>query len=271
MLRSSFRIVSSAAIALVAAILPAAAQDQSSKEVDVALVLAVDISYSMDFEEQRLQRQGYIEAITSKQVIEGIKQGIHGRIAVAYVEWAGVHERQVTIPWTIIDGEAAARAFAAKLDEKVNPIIRRRWTSVSGAIDLGVELITTSDFTAIRKVIDVSGDGPNNHGRPVEPARDEALAKGIVINGLPLVLKRSFNSQYDIKDLAPYYEDCVIGGPGAFSISIQDASQFVEATRNKLLREIAGLDVPLVIRVTDRPKIDCLIGERMVRDRWRNN
>ena len=264
-------LATAAALAACFAAAPAAAQQADSKEVDVALVLAVDISYSMDYDEQRLQRQGYIEAILSKQVIDGIRQGVHGRIAVAYIEWAGVHERQVTIPWTIIDGEASARAFTALLDEKVNPIIRRRWTSVSGAIDLGVELIESSGYTAIRKVIDVSGDGPNNHGRPVEPARDEALGKGIVINGLPIVIKRAFNSQYDIRDLAPYYEDCVVGGPGSFSIAIQEPAQFIEATKNKLLREIAGLDVPPVIRASDRPKVDCMVGERMIRERWRNN
>ena len=255
--------------AILAASAPLAQTAGDPKDIDVALVLAVDISYSMDYDEQRLQRQGYREAIVSREIIDGIRKGVHGRIAVTYVEWAGANERWVTIPWMVIDGDASAKTFADLLDEKNNPIRRARWTSVSGAIDLGVEQIEKSGFNAIRKVIDVSGDGPNNNGRPVEPARDEALAKGIVINGLPLVLKRSFNSQYDISYLAEYYEDCVIGGPGGFSISIQEKSQFVEATRNKLLREIAGLETPPVMRVNDRAKVDCMIGERMTRERWR--
>lgn len=257
-----------AACLLIATITGTQSQSQrSATEVDLQLVLAVDISYSMDPEEQRLQREGYMEAIVSPEVIEAIGRGLLGRIAVSYLEWAGSTDQQVVVGWRMIDGKAAAEAFAAELRAK--PYRRAFRTSVSGALDASTALIETSGLTSQRRVIDVSGDGANNNGRPVEPARDDALSKRITINGLPIMLKRPDNRTMDIANLDQYYEDCVVGGPGSFVIPIKSLDEFVPATRRKLIMEIAGLD-PVRLPYdqvnaipVDRVKTDCLIGERL--------
>jgi hypothetical protein len=243
-------------------------------EVDVALVLAVDISFSMDIDELALQRDGYVQAIRSAQVKQAIAKGSVGKIAVTFVEWAGLQAQYVVIPWTILDSPQAAEAFAEKLAEA--PTRRGRRTSVSGAIDLGVKMLAESGVTPLKKVIDISGDGPNNEGRPVTEARADALAKGISINGLPIMLKPP--GYFDIADLDLYYEDCVIGGPGAFSIAIREKSQFVEAVRTKLVLEMALAPVvppisggPQVVPAQARtPRVSCMIGERQWRDRMGN-
>ncbi len=165
------------------------------EEVDVALVLAVDVSYSMDLDELALQRNGYIEAFRSKPLQDAIVNGAIGKIAVTYFEWAGGHFQYVVRPWKIIDSPAAATAFAEELGEA--PTRRGRRTSISGAIDLGVQLLEQANVTTLRRVIDISGDGANNDGRPVTAARDEAGAKGIAINGLPVMLKQAgFSKMY---------------------------------------------------------------------------
>lgn len=231
-------------------------------EVDLLLALGVDISYSMDEDEQHLQRRGYVEALTTKAVLDAIAAGIHGRIALAYFEWAGTFERRTIMPWTLIDGPESARTFAEKL--RSLPYRRASRTSVSGGVDYGVGLLEEAPFSAQRRVIDISGDGPNNHGRPVEAARDDALAKGIVINGLPILFQRRFNPAFDIENLDQYYADCVIGGTGSFVIPVADQEQFATATRQKLLREIADLGPEAkIIPIAERPKADCLIGEKM--------
>ncbi len=251
---------------------PAPLKAQAGKEdVDVALAIGVDISYSMDEDEQRLQRQGYIEAMTSRLVLEGIRSGPHGRIAVSYYEWAGTSERRTLIPWMVIDGPETAAAFATIL--QTTPYRRASRTSVSGAIDYGAQLMSDSPYKAIRRVIDISGDGPNNNGRPVEQARDEALAKGIVINGLPIIITRRFNNAFDIENLDDYYEDCVTGGPGSFVISIGTREQFAAATRQKLLKEIAGMDEnrgwkSLFQKAGTHAKVDCFVGEKQWQKRF---
>ena len=169
------------------------------EEVDVALVLAVDVSYSMDLDELALQRNGYIEAFRSKQLHDAINNGALGKIAVTYFEWAGGQFQHIVRPWKVIDGPAAAIAFAEELGEA--PTRRGRRTSISGAIDLGVQLLEQSNMTAMRRVIDISGDGANNDGRPVTVARDEAGTKGIAINGLPVMLKQA--GYFDIDNLSP--------------------------------------------------------------------
>jgi hypothetical protein len=256
------------ATALLAASLPAAAQDRPP-DVDVALALGVDISYSMNADEQRLQRLGYVEALTSKLVLDGIKAGPNGRIAVTYYEWASDFDRRTIVPWTIIDGPESATAFVDRL-QAIEPRRASR-TSISGGIDYGVQLQEESPYRAIRKVIDISGDGPNNNGRPVTAARDEAVAKGIVINGLPILLARGFNAYFDIDYLDDYYADCVIGGRGAFMLAISSREQFAEATRQKLLKEIAGDETPRIIKVDDAPARNCMVGEQMWRDRMERN
>lgn len=232
---------------------------RAETEVDLALVLAVDVSRSMDFDEQRLQRDGYVDAFRSTVVHEAIRNGIVGRIAVVYVEWSGPGQQTVVLPWTIIEGAGESVAYADKL--AASPIGRVFSTSISGAIDFGVGLLNQSGVSALRRVIDVSGDGPNNTGRIVTAARDDAVAQGIVINGLPFMV-RTPTGFGDIENLDHYYEDCVIGGPGAFSIPIRDRNQIADATRTKIVREIADIRDPLVQPAQGRSNANCLVGEQ---------
>ena len=251
-------------ILLFAAALPASSimADDVKPEVDLLLALGVDISYSMDEDEQHLQRGGYVDALTSRAVQDAIAAGVTGRIALSYYEWAGTGERRILMPWTLIDGPVSAKAFADALRDK--SYRRASRTSVSGAIDYGMDIMAEAPYRAPRRVLDISGDGPNNHGRPVETARNEAVDQGVVINGLPILFQRRFNPSFDIENLDQYYADCVIGGTGSFVIAVADQDQFTSATRQKLLREIADLGpVPRLMRAADRPKVDCLIGEKM--------
>jgi hypothetical protein len=234
-------------------------------QVDLELVLAVDVSLSMDLDEQRLQRDGYVAAFRDPEVHKAITSGAFGRIAVTYVEWAGPPTQQVVVPWTVIDGPQAALALADRLES--TPISRARMTSISSALDFAGGLFDTSGMKGIRRVVDVSGDGPNNSGRPILPARDELVAKGIVINGLPIMLKMP-SGFFDIADLDRYYTDCVIGGTGAFMIPIKDRREFQTATRRKLLLEISSLEPParlIRVQAPSRDPSDCVIGERQ----WR--
>jgi len=163
---------------------PAAAQDVA---VDLELVLAVDVSGSMDTQERLLQRDGYVQAFLHPEVIAAIRAGINGRIAVAYVEWAGPRSQNMVMPWRLIDGQEAAAAVSAELALAESP--RIRGTSISGALAFSSALFDGNGFASGRKAIDVSGDGPNNMGPPVVPMRDTVVARGITINGLPLTLR----------------------------------------------------------------------------------
>jgi hypothetical protein len=252
------------ALALLAgAALPAAAQT----EVDLALVLAVDVSYSMDDDEQVLQREGFIEAFRSPVVHEAIARGAVGRIGVTYVEWAGAGDQKIVVPWRVIDGAEAALAFAGEL--ATHPTRRARFTSISSALDFSAGLLAESTLFAARQVIDVSGDGANNNGRNVSDARADALAKGITINGLPIMLKEP-RGYWDIKDLDLYYRDCVIGGPGAFMVPARDKAQFRDAIKTKIVREVAGLTDPApLIHFAQSGGADCRAGEN-ARERWRD-
>ncbi|MGL4496247.1 MAG: DUF1194 domain-containing protein [Beijerinckiaceae bacterium] len=243
-------------------------------DVDVELVIAVDISYSMDLEELALQREGYAQAFRSAEIKNAIANGQLGRIAVTYFDWADSHNQQVVVPWTVIANAEDAESFADKI--AAQPIRRARRTSISGAIDFGVKQIKDSPFRGTRQVIDVSGDGPNNSGTPVAPARDAAVQAGITINGLPIVLKRGGWGDIDSLDL--YYEDCVIGGPRAFMVPIRSREEFLPAIRQKLLLEIADLQPPRFGLNTHGARIepaqarqtrpDCMVGERQWRQRW---
>lgn len=235
------------------------------REVDLALVLAVDVSWSMDPEEQQLQRQGFVEAFRSPAVHDAIGRGVLGRIAVAYVEWASASHQQVVVPWTVIDGPETAHALANQLH--VQAPGRAYYTSISGALDFGTALLEGSGFVTDRRVVDVSGDGPNNDGRTVTLARDAAVRKGIVVNGLPIMLKRPIQS-WDIENLDEYYRDCVVGGPGAFVVPVRERSQFAAAIRTKIIREIAEQGgAALVQPAQAAPGPDCLVGERLRRQR----
>jgi hypothetical protein len=238
--------------------------------VDTELALAVDVSYSMDPEEQQIQREGYVEAITSREFMEAIRAGTHGKIALTYFEWAGPDDQTITVPWRLIEGPETADGFAAEINRA--PYRRASRTSIGGALMFAKPLFAGSGFRGLRRVLDVSGDGPNNSGPLVVPQRDDLVASGITINGLPLMLNRPNSFSMDIADLDIYYEDCVIGGPGAFVIPVRDHSQFKEAIRTKLIMEVAQL--PPTARVLPAqarsPRISCTVGEQMWRDRWGN-
>ncbi len=251
----------------IAALAFAAGPLRAETAVDLELVLTVDVSLSMDLDEQRLQRDGYVAAFRDPQVWEAIKSGGAGRIAVTYVEWAGEPTQHTVLPWTLIDGPDAAKAFAAALEGK--PISRARMTSISAALLYSGRMLDRNTFKGHRRVIDVSGDGPNNSGVPVEPVRDELVARGIVINGLPIILKTGGpNNAFDLSNLDQYYASCVIGGTGSFSIAVREKSEFAAAIRRKMILEIAGL-VPeqpgRLIRTQATPDaaVDCLIGEKL--------
>jgi hypothetical protein len=253
------------AVATTAA-LPARAQSP----VDLELVLAVDISRSMDYEEQELQRDGYVEAVRHPEVVAAIQSGPHGRIAITYVEWAGPFHQAVVVPWTTVSTTGEAEAFAAAIGAA--PMIRERGTSISQGLEFAAGLFGTSGLDAPRQVIDISGDGPNNMGLPVAPMRDRIVADGITINGLPIMIRQAYAvGPYSIPDLDIYYEDCVIGGPGAFMITVDDMARFAIAIRRKLILEIAGVtSEPRLMQAAAfqaPPRIDCMIGEKQ-RSRW---
>ncbi|MCC2690915.1 MAG: hypothetical protein K0S21_3718 [Rhizobiaceae bacterium] len=246
----------------------------AAEAVDVELVLAVDVSLSMSPTELEIQRDGYAAALTHDRVLQAIAEGFHGKIAVAYFEWAGSTSQHVVVPWTILASREDAERVAGLLTAKPPNSARR--TSVSAALGFGGDLFAESPFQGMKRVIDISGDGPNNQGPPVDLIRDELVGQGITINGLPLMTNGGYTSAYDVKDLDRYYSDCVIGGPGAFMIPVNDWSQFPEAVRRKLVLELAGplsgawraeaAERPPVVPAQAAPSYDCLIGEKI----WRN-
>jgi hypothetical protein len=229
--------------------------------VDLELILAVDVSSSMSEVEQRVQRDGYVSAFRNPEVARAIQIGLRGMIAVSYVEWAGPGYQRVVMPWTIIGGYDDAKRFADAL--AVQPILREAGTSISAGLLRAEGLLTHSRSMGHRRVIDVSGDGPNNSGPLVEPVRDKLVASGIAINGLPISLHRGDSNTFESFDadyLESYYEHCVIGGPDAFVIGIEDVSQFEVAIRRKLVREIAGLSIgasPVSYRPQVATVVDC--------------
>lgn len=208
--------------------------------VDLELVLAVDVSGSIDAEEADLQRRGYVQALLNPKVAHAIRSGPFGRIAVAYVEWAGDHHQQTVIGWTLLDRRESIAAFADRLSE--SGIGRERWTSISAALAYAAALFDGNGYDGMRKVIDVSGDGPNNSGPPVSFIRDAVVEKGITINGLPVVNDRPNPWGGDPpQDLDGYYRANVIGGPGAFLVVADGFDAFAQAILTKLLLEISGL------------------------------
>lgn len=239
--------------------------------VDLGLVLAVDVSRSMDMAEQQLQREGYIGALRHREVVDAIRSGPQGRIALTYVEWSGPDDQRVIVPWTLIEDAEGADAFAAAISP--SSTFGRLGTSISAGLAFSSGLFANNGFAGERLVIDVSGDGPNNMGPPVELARDAALRQGITINGLPIVLRPGGGmSRFDIAELDRYYRDCVVGGPGSFTIPVTSTDQFETAIRRKLVLEIAEAPARL-IRVADDerdPAVihgNCLIGE-ILRQQW---
>jgi hypothetical protein len=258
------------AVALAAAPGPASADDLP---VDLELVLAVDVSRSMRTEEQVLQRDGYVAAFRDPALSEAIAGGLFGRIAVTYIEWAGAGWQQPIVPWTLIDGPEAANRFADGI--AASPMGRYSRTSISGAILAGLAAFEDNGFEGTQRKIDISGDGPNNMGMSAPAARNRAVEAGVTVNGLSIMIDRdTADLMFSIRELDIYYEDCVIGGPGAFNLAVQEPEDFARAIRAKLLLEIAGVPpepplVPAPARVIEAqgrpPRIDCLIGERL----WR--
>jgi Protein of unknown function (DUF1194) len=238
------------------------AQTRATIPVDLELVLAVDVSASMDEEEQMIQRRGYAEAFRHPAVISAIKNSGEGRIAVTYLEWA--EQVNQTVPWMVIANDRDARAFAAKLEAA--PLYSQRRTSISNALATGGALIEQNQYQGVRRVIDISGDGPNNSGATVNVARDAVVGRGVVINGLPILLNKP-TTWYDIADLDKYYKDCVIGGRGAFVLPVRSIGELAGTIRSKLVTEIADLGpresgFMLARAAAPVAKADCTIGEK---------
>lgn len=285
---------STLAVAL-AAVVAADGDVRAEVPVDLELVLAIDVSGSVDAEEALLQRNGYLGALTHPEVIRAIEGGFRGAIAVAYVEWAGAYHRSVVVGWTEIRNASGAKTLADRIAQV--PITRGLYTSISGAIDFALPMFDNNGFEGSRRVIDVSGDGPNNEGRLVTLARDAAAAARVTVNGLPIVNDRiDPYGRRQLPDLDLYYRACVVGGPGAFMVVAEGFGSFAQAIRRKLIAEIAG-EVPaggtIVVRApaATRPRVlpavlheappplrqvaarqapPCNIGELMLEQRRRN-
>jgi hypothetical protein len=247
---------------------PELGDEQIAPSVDVELIIAVDVSHSMDLDELAIQREGYAEAIQSKEFLGALKSGTNSKISVTYFEWSALSYQKIVIPWRLIDGPESADAVANEILQ--SPVRRGTRTSISGAILVAMPLFDQDPYRGVRRVIDISGDGPNNDGPPVAPVRDEAVAKGFIINGLPIMVKEPTNWTMDIDNLDWYYEDCVIGGPGSFVVPINGREKFKEAIRTKLVREVAGRTPERPVRLASdkEPRVSCTIGERLWQDRW---
>ncbi len=232
-----------AAIVLAFASALFAASPARTEPVDLLLVLAADVSRSVDSQKFQLQREGYAAALADPRVIDAIQSGRRGRIGVLFLEWSGFGNQKVVIDWTVVDGPKAAQAFGDRLLELPRSFADR--TSISGGIDAAVAQLARAPFEAQRRTIDVSGDGTNNAGRDVGLARDEALALGISINGLVILSETPlpWNPEHTNPPggLTKYYRDNVIGGPGSFVLEAKDFNSFGEAIVKKMIAEIAEL------------------------------
>ncbi|HEY4266287.1 MAG TPA: DUF1194 domain-containing protein [Micropepsaceae bacterium] len=246
----------------------------AAEPVDVALVIATDVSYSVDENEAQFQREGAIAAFRNPDVVKAIQSGSLGRIAVAYIDFSSYQSNKILVDWKIVHDKASGDAFADALAAK--PRTLGVQTSISSGLELAERLLETSGFNASKRVIDVSGDGPNNDGHLVDKVRDEIVAKGIVINGLPIMTPADQFDVYYLPDLDKYYAGCVIGGPGAFLQVAHGFEDLARALRRKLIQEISdsgGRGNPLLVPVAavsprgSSPHAayekGCDIGERM--------
>jgi uncharacterized protein DUF1194 len=219
---------------------------RAAEEVDLLLVLSSDVSRSVDAPKFKLQRDGYAAAIVNPRVIQAIRSGALGKIAVSFVEWSGVGAQKVVIDWTVIRDEATAKDFSAQVVEAPRAFADR--TSISGGIDFAMAQLARSPFQSNRHTIDVSGDGTNNAGRDVNDARDEALAKGVTINGLVILSEQPMSWNADHTNppggLDKYYRNNVTGGPGSFVMVAENFNSFGQAILNKLIAEIAANTLP---------------------------
>ena len=214
----------------------------AAQTTDLLLVLAADVSRSIDESEFALQRKGYSAALTDPRVLAAIRGGSTGTIAICFVEWSGAGEQNVVADWTVVHDEEDAGGLAAVILAAPRSFIGR--TSISGAIDFAMERFAAAQPHSNRRIIDISGDGTNNSGRPVTDARDQAVAEGVTINGLAIVNDKP-NPGYAFHTQPPgglpeWYRQNVIGGPGAFLRVIEDFHSFADAMTNKLVSEIAA-------------------------------
>lgn len=238
-------------------------------EVDLELVLLVDVSRSMSEAELELQRRGYAEALGSDDVFKAVQSGLLQNVALTYVEWAG--SQQIVVDWRIIQTRADLDDFARQLTVRFDPALRR--TSISNALSFAADHFDANEVRGLRRVIDISGDGPNNLGPLVTRARDATIARGITINGLPLMTDDGAFSQFHLPNLDVYYRTCVIGGPGAFVIPVYVWPDFADAVKRKLVLEIAGIPAaPAIIpaQASARDPSDCQVGEKIWRDFQQN-
>ena len=224
------------AVAVAIPLMAAGAAPGEETPVDLELVLSVDVSRSVDLDEAILQRDGYVRAFNDQRLIEAIQGGNHGRIAVTYLEWAGWGQWWQRTGWAAVSDAKSADDFAAAV--AALPLQSGHWTSITTALETAMRLFEDNGFAGDRRVIDVSGDGPNNVGGNVALARAGAMAQGVTVNGLAIVNER--DGHLNIPDLDVYYRECVIGGPGAFVVVAEDFHSFGEAVLRKLILEIAG-------------------------------
>jgi hypothetical protein len=238
------------------------ADTKGQVSVDVELIIGVDVSNSMDIDELEVQREGYAQAIVSEEFLQALRTGPSKRLAVTYFDWSASTDQKIIIPWRVIDGPETADAVAREIMK--TPVQKGSSTSISGAISFAMPLFDENPYRGLRRVIDISGDGPNNNGAPVTGARDAALERGVTINGLPIMVENSSYSIVNIDNLDLYYEDCVIGGPGSFVVSIKHRNEFKQAIRTKLISEVAGQTTePRIVPVVQNdPRVPCLIGEK---------
>jgi len=238
------------------------------RQVDLKLVIATDVSRSINDEEATTQREGMAEAFESAEVVKAIESGALGRIAVSMLDWSSPEFNRVVLDWTIIDGKNSAAEFANQI--RTAPRTPGRRTSISGAIEMGALMLEASEknIIATRRVIDVSGDGPNNDGRPLTDTHKEVVMQKIVINGLP-IMDENANGYYP--NLDKYFAGCVVGGTGAFVVVVRSFKDFGAAMRRKLILEIAGRTPEHGFRIMraqagrgDRVAPPCNIGEQIM-------
>ncbi|WP_311974216.1 DUF1194 domain-containing protein [Bradyrhizobium glycinis] len=247
------------------------AQGDSRPAVDLELGIAVDISYSMEPDDLAAQRDGYAKAIVSEEFLRAVRAGPAGKIALTYFEWSSTSDQKIIVPWRRIDGPGTAEAVATEIANA--PIRRGSRTSISSAIKFAASLFEQNPYSGPRRIIDVSGDGPNSNGDPVTSARDTALQQGIVITGLPVMTNATPAAPTDFQHIDHidwYYEDCVIGGPGSFVVPITSREDFKAAIRTKLALEVAGLmpDRSPAPSTDKKPRVLCTIGEKLWQERW---
>jgi hypothetical protein len=218
----------------------------SSDPVDLLLVLSADVSRSIDAEKFKLQRTGYADAFSDRRVVQALTSGPQGRSAVAFVEWAGAGEQRVVVDWTLIEDAESARRFGDALLEAPRPFAGR--TSISTGIDFAMDQLVRAPYRADRRVIDLSGDGTHNSGRDVRAARDEAIAQGVIINGLVILSETPLATfpehTHPPGGLENYYRENVIGGEGAFVRVAENFQSFGRIIISKLLTEVAQIPSP---------------------------